>query len=247
MEFFLKIILAHLLADFLFQPSAWVRHKEKFTWRSPYLYAHVGIYLLLTLLFLGFERAYWLPAAGIALSHLLIDLLKCMANKNWQKRVQLGKATGQFPLYSFLVDQALHISLLVLWAFNAEEISWSLFTGWNFLHWMLLLCLLLLTQVSAVIIRLLVARWIPQVPSPDWTLQNAGTFIGMLERLMVFAFVVTGHWEGIGFLIAAKSVLRYGDLKDVKDRRLTEYVLIGTLLSFGIGLAVGLLYLQVSG
>jgi hypothetical protein len=50
-----------------------------------------------------------------------------------------------------------------------------------------------------------------------------------------------GHFDAIGFLLAAKSIFRFGDLKEAKDRKLTEYVLIGTLLSFGIALLIGLL------
>ena len=67
----------------------------------------------------------------------------------------------------------------------------------------------------------------------------------MLERLFVFVFVVTANWEGIGFLLAAKSVFRFGDLKESKDRKLTEYILIGTLLSFGIAIATGMLVLKL--
>ena len=73
------------------------------------------------------------------------------------------------------------------------------------------------------------------------SLPNAGKYIGILERLLVFIFVVTGHWEAIGFLVAAKSVFRFGDLKDSRDRKLTEYILIGTLLSFGIAIIVGII------
>ena len=247
MELFVKLLLAHVLADFVLQPSSWVKHKEKHTWKSPYLYAHVGVYFMLTMLLLGFNTAYWWPAALVALSHYVIDLLKCTLNKRWQTKKQFWDGKKQFPLYSFVVDQALHISVLILWV--------GLNNGWN-LHdflpvttgfWMLALCLLLLTQVSSIVIKMIVTRWIPEMPIPDGSLQNAGTYIGMLERLMVFVFVVTGHWEGIGFLIAAKSVLRYGDLKEAHDRSLSEYVLIGTLLSFGLALGIGLLYLQMIG
>jgi len=59
-------------------------------------------------------------------------------------------------------------------------------------------------------------------------------------------FVITGNWEGIGFLLAAKSVFRFGDLKESKDRKLTEYILIGTLLSFGIAIATGMLALKLT-
>ncbi|MFV0501856.1 MAG: hypothetical protein ACK5MH_09735 [Bacteroidales bacterium] len=49
--------------------------------------------------------------------------------------------------------------------------------------------------------------------------------------------------SGIGFLLAAKSIFRFGDLKDSKDRKLTEYILIGTLLSFAVAIATGQLVL----
>jgi hypothetical protein len=41
-------------------------------------------------------------------------------------------------------------------------------------------------------------------------------------------------------LIAAKSVFRFGDLKESKDRKLTEYILIGTLLSFAMAIITAL-------
>jgi len=68
-----------------------------------------------------------------------------------------------------------------------------------------------------------------------------------LERLLIFTFVVTGHWEAIGFLIAAKSVFRFGDLKESKERKLTEYILIGTLLSFGIAMITGIIVVKLVG
>ena len=67
--------------------------------------------------------------------------------------------------------------------------------------------------------------------------------ICILESLLVFVFIISNHWKAVGFLITAKSVFRFGDLKEPKYRMLTEYILIGTLISFGIAIAVGLLFL----
>jgi RsiW-degrading membrane proteinase PrsW (M82 family) len=67
----------------------------------------------------------------------------------------------------------------------------------------------------------------------------------MLERLFVFGFIVTTHWEAVGFFLAAKSVFRFGDLKEAKDRKLTEYMLIGTLLSFGFAILISLIYMRL--
>lgn len=71
-------------------------------------------------------------------------------------------------------------------------------------------------------------------------LKNAGKLIGTLERILVLTFVIIGKWEVIGFLIAAKSILRYKDTDTIK----TEYVLIGTMLSFGIAILLGIVFNQ---
>ena len=43
--------------------------------------------------------------------------------------------------------------------------------------------------------------------------------------------------DAIGFLIAAKSILRFNELARDSDRRASEYVIIGTLASFAWALA----------
>jgi hypothetical protein len=92
-------------------------------------------------------------------------------------------------------------------------------------------------------IKIIISKWPPNpMASQDQeSLQSAGKWIGMLERLLVFTFIILGKWEGVGFLLAAKSVFRFGDLKDAKNMKLTEYVLIGTLLSFGVAILMGIL------
>lgn len=69
-------------------------------------------------------------------------------------------------------------------------------------------------------------------------LVNGGRFIGCSERALVMMLVLLSQWEGIGFLLAAKSILRFGEQK---DRMFSEYVLIGTFLSFGWAMLVALL------
>ena len=55
-------------------------------------------------------------------------------------------------------------------------------------------------------------------------------------------FIITNNWSGVGFLLAAKSIFRFGDLTKSDDRKLTEYILIGTLLSFTFSIITGLGY-----
>jgi len=57
---------------------------------------------------------------------------------------------------------------------------------------------------------------------------NAGRIIGVLERLLIYYFVLINQFAAIGLIIAAKSFARF---KDLEKREFAEYVLIGTLLS----------------
>ncbi|MCV6628749.1 MAG: hypothetical protein OIF50_02705 [Flavobacteriaceae bacterium] len=66
---------------------------------------------------------------------------------------------------------------------------------------------------------------------------NAGRLIGVLERILVTTFVISNQFAAVGFLIAAKSILRFQDHETLK----TEYVLIGTMLSFGTAIILALL------
>jgi hypothetical protein len=85
-----------------------------------------------------------------------------------------------------------------------------------------------------------ISLWTPdENGTKEADLQNAGKYIGILERLFVFLFIMSGYFASIGFLMAAKSIFRFGDLTKSNDRKLTEYVLIGTLMSFGLAIAAG--------
>ena len=70
----------------------------------------------------------------------------------------------------------------------------------------------------------------------DGELPNAGKLIGIVERLLSFAFILLGQYEAVGFIMAAKSLLRFAE----GDKAKSEYVLIGTLLSFSIAIFVGI-------
>lgn len=95
---------------------------------------------------------------------------------------------------------------------------------------------------TSIIMKVIIAKWLPESDdeSPK-SLQNAGKYIGILERVLIFIFITTNHFEAVGFLLAAKSIFRFGELKEAHDLKLTEYVLIGTLLSFGIAIGIALL------
>lgn len=67
---------------------------------------------------------------------------------------------------------------------------------------------------------------------------NGGKVIGQYERLLILIFVLLDAPTAIGFLVAGKSIFRFGDLTDTSSRRAAEYILIGTLMSFTYALVV---------
>ncbi len=71
--------------------------------------------------------------------------------------------------------------------------------------------------------------------------EGASKVIGWLERFLVLVFIYIGYYQGIGFILAAKSILRYGEIKSELDRKFAEYVIIGTLLSFSFAITIGIL------
>lgn len=226
----LKLVLAHLLGDFFLQPGAWVIEKEKKKLKSVKLYLHILLHtVLIFLVFFSFE--VWKIALLIGVLHGLIDMLKLVSQKERTKRTW------------FFVDQGLHLLVvLACWyAFYQPSVHFAAIQQPHL--WLIGLGALFLTSPTAIFIKIIIAKWIPQEKGTGKitaSLQDAGRFIGILERLLIYLFVCTNHFEAVGFLLAAKSIFRFGDLREAHDLKLTEYVLIGTLLSFGIALLVSM-------
>ena len=228
---FIPLILAHLLGDFLLQPNSWVADKEQKKGKSKFLYFNVLIHIALVFIFLWNIQLWWI-ALIIGITHFLID---------WAKlQFQTPKAKRTW----FFVDQLLHIVVIVLLSVvYYPYLKWEdLFNHDNL---KIITAVVFLTVPSSIIIKTLISIWTPVTVEHSKiqteSLVNAGKYIGILERLLVFVFIIVNHWEGVGFMIAAKSVFRFSDLAEAKQRKLTEYVLIGTLLSFGIAVLTGIL------
>lgn len=231
MSILFKLLLAHFIGDFLLQPTFWVKDKELKKAASLKLYLHVLLHGGLIMLLL-WDWILWPVALILMFAHGVIDGIKLYAQK------ENNQAKW------FLIDQFLHlISIGVLWYLWFEP-DLDAFCCKQPEIWIYATAVLFLTVVSDIIIQILMAKWAQSINERnDESLSRAGKYIGYLERLFVFTFVLMGRWEAIGFLLAAKSIFRFGDLKESKDRKLTEYILIGTLLSFAIATATALVVL----
>lgn len=226
----IKLLIAHLLGDFLLQPKKWIKEKEKKTIKSPKLYFHILIHIVLTTVLL-WDITLWPIIVTIGLSHLAIDALKLSLQKKKTKRLW------------FFADQALHILVIICSYYVFSENQFNVKNIVTESNLLLVLCLLFLTVPTSIIMKTIFIKWnIQKLDKGNKSLADAGKYIGILERLLVFIFIITNHWEAVGFLITAKSVFRFGDLKESKDRQLTEYILIGTLISFGIAIVTGIIF-----
>jgi hypothetical protein len=221
-ESFAALLFAHVLADFVLQTGWMVANK-----RAPAaMLSHIVVVFLTAVAALGTLHPILLGLAG---AHLLVDTLKSFS--------------GRRGLVPFLADQAAHLASLAALARLAPDLwEGGLWSGLAVAPACLALLagLILATRAGGFAVGFLMEPWASDMPVG---LLGAGRAIGMLERGLVFTLVATGQTGAIGFLIAAKSVLRFGAVGD--DRKISEYVIVGTLASFAWGIVTAILTLML--
>ena len=217
-------IIAHVVSDYYFQTDASSREKNENGFKSKFLFKHAVVTFFCAWI-LSFDIYFVFCALGIAILHYIIDGLK--KNLNTSR-------------YSFFIDQILHLVVIFVFVWLSkyyleQKLVWNIPITVKWL--VIVLGYLICIKPANIFIReTLVAGSIESISDTSTELKNAGKLIGILERLLVLTFVIIGKLEVVGFLIAAKSILRYKDTNTIK----TEYVLIGTMLSFGIAMMIGL-------
>lgn len=223
----LPLVTAHLIGDFVLQTKEDVARKH----RPLGLLRHVCIVTATSYVLLGVPQA-WLAAAAVFTTHLVIDYLKIRAGKD--------------DLTVFATDQLAHLVALALIgvfaARPASESLWIVYAGHDYYALLALIGGVIATiQTGAIVIGKTVVPFLAKLdaarstdfePSASRGFDEGGRLIGQLERALVFLFVLMDQITAIGFLIAAKSILRFGEVKDRTNRMEAEYIIIGTLSSF---------------
>lgn len=224
----LRLAVAHLLTDFVLQSTAWINHKKQNKHRSSKLYLHVLLAGATAYLFAGLWSNWWLPLVIMG-THFFIDLWKLNRPEN--------------VLY-FIIDQLLHILVIVvIWA----SIYYDLHTVQDYLVqllqntklWFVIIGYILVTWPLGILIGIASEKWRIAAEASNDGLQKAGVWIGFFERLLILTFILSNQFAAVGFLIAAKSILRFSDKENTQKK--TEYVLIGTLMSFAGAAIIGIL------
>jgi len=233
-QLILQLTLAHIIGDFVIQPNHWLKDKGEENYKSAYLYWHIAVHAVALVFMLQFKLAFWVGILSILITHFLFDLIKMKLKGKLDKSVL------------FFSDQLAHMMVIAIVVYIYEPFELDFAVVYSPKVLLFIVAIFACTFVISIVMKVIITKWELHDEKDDGSLAKAGKYIGILERLFVFGFIVLNLWQAIGFLLAAKSIFRFGDLTRPRDRKLTEYILIGTLLSFGFAIVVGLLYLYAS-
>lgn len=231
---FVRLLLASLLADFVFQPSRLVEWKRQ---KFGGLLVHVGIVSVLSLV-VGFgfwTRRYFALVVALGAVHLAIDWLKIAVDHR--------RTDGYWPLSTFLVDQVLHAAsiavLLSIFGLVPGRAAWTVLQQYiaDPKYWIMASIYVGSVAGGSVLVRLFIQPFANKVTGKPGLL-TAGAYIGMVERFLLTSLVASDQFGAVGFVLAAKSIARYRQLED--DPEFAEYYLIGTLTSSAIAVVAGI-------
>jgi hypothetical protein len=244
----LAIYLAHLLTDFVFQTQRLVDQKRR--GRPIAYFLHGLIHYLCAVLLTGFfipgaivaPRTH-LVIAGLTLVHLLIDFAK----------IQLAdKRVIKDGFRTFAADQLIHFLTVLLAAWLLSPgVTFSALAALagnqrNIGNRFLLVPVIYVAVIfgGGYLIRFLTHSMAEEVKRDDQKesgeqLQNAGLYIGWLERFLILTALLLRSPAAVGLILTAKAITRYPEFKSA---RFAEYVLIGTLLSVSLAF-VGAMFL----
>jgi|ERR1700730_17011115 len=243
---FLSLYLGHLLTDFVFQTHSLVERKKHGN-LSSYLW-HGVVHYLTAIFVLGFlvhasifSRRTHFVIFGLTVVHLIVDLVKTTLTR---KRL----VVDGFWAYAF--DQAAHLITVMAAAWLiSPTVSFSdaiflIEKGRNIPNRILVVAVTYAAVVfgGGYLIRLLTKglmdRAEKETPAKEEQLQNAGLYIGWLERFLVLTALLLHAPATVGLILTAKSIARYPEFKSYS---FAEYFLIGTLLSISMALLAGVL------
>lgn len=232
----LKLVLAHLAGDYLLQPARVARGKR----RAGMLALHLGVHGVLLLLVAFTEPPSARLAAGLLAllaAHGLIDAW----TSRWARR----------DLGALLADQGLHALALLAAVWVARPDEWRGLTALaggavpDPRAWTLVVGIIAALPAGAIVVGRIVRPFAEAVDAGEEEarpgLARAGWTIGVLERALVLLALLLRFEALVGFVIAAKAILRLPEARDPRYRALAEYYLVGSLASISWAVLVGVL------
>jgi hypothetical protein len=240
-EILICLLAAHFLGDFVFQADADAARKT----RVLTLFKHALVVAAIGYLFCGIWDLWQVPPV-IFVTHSLIDYIKAKSKKE--------------SAWAFILDQGVHLAIITAIAIltiptkmiliNKPSTLWVEVLGKGFLEFLILVSGLAVSiKAGGILIGLAVKPFTDELKREQKRknsdeavagrgFEKGGRIIGYLERALIFLFMFTGQPGSSGFLIAAKSIFRFGEIKERQNRLEAEYIIIGTLMSFGYGIFI---------
>lgn len=237
-EYFLLLLLGHVLGDFYLQTKGMAEMKEKnIKWVLLHSLCYFAAMILIGLPILSYKIILVIILASIL--HLIIDTFKYIYLSVITKKC---KKTKVIERDTFFLDQLLHLFSLIFitygilindvvireWKVVEEFFSIVDISEVQILQW--ILALLIIHKPANIAIQKLLLVYKPINKDVDVkTDNNAGRFIGAIERIIMLIFLAIGQYSAIGLVLTAKSIARYDRISKEKD--FAEYYLLGTLIS----------------
>jgi len=223
----IRLILAHIISDFVLQTSKIVQNKK---WFSGYMALHILIVLASTFLLSGL----WKVSIGIALLHWLADAVK----------VTLQSKTTIKSSLLFITDQLFHLIVIaIIWLYYINALDRIVeIVSYPFLNYtfsLILLGYIWLIYPVGFLIKFAtqnIAQNNSTGTQTDVNVEHGGKLIGQFERIIILTLVLLNQYEAIGFLITGKSIIRFADHN---SNLRSEYVLVGTMMSYALAILTG--------
>ncbi|MBQ4570267.1 MAG: DUF3307 domain-containing protein [Bacilli bacterium] len=236
MDILKLLLIAHLIGDFFLQPVKLVEKKKN---SIKGLIIHSLIYtIMITLVLLLFgniwEIIFW--SFLVFGSHFLIDYFRIKITKKFNNNA--------FSFWSFIVDQIIHVLLLVTISLviksNLNSIGDAVYNisflkeiGHNIIINYILAFLIVLSPASVFIKHFFNYIFNKKDICENVESDNVGALIGMLERVVILLLGVLGLYGSIALVLTAKSLARF---KQLEDKDFAEKYLVGTLFSLIIAI-----------
>ena len=245
---FLAVYLAHLLADFVFQTGRVVSKKQRGEWRGYLVHGATHYIAVLAIVAIADPHRFLtlnfqVIAVSLSVVHLIVDWAKLSVTKS---RLMPDNALV------FVLDQTIHFATVigaVLFLVRPPLQTFASCLMRIRLHQetilLVLVAYIFVIFCGGYFIRVLIGPLWREEPGQETKehkeVINAGLYIGWLERFLVLTALFLQSPATVGFILAAKSIARYPELKSV---RFAEYFIIGTLLSVSIAIGGAIILLH---
>ncbi|HKM21105.1 MAG TPA: DUF3307 domain-containing protein [Lachnospiraceae bacterium] len=230
-EYFILLLLGHVLGDFYFQTKKMSDNKkQKFGW--VILHGLTYGLVMVVICFLFGQVKLVVSACAATLIHMLIDILKYIYLKLCKEKTYVKECSV------FFIDQALHFMSIMAISYVfvlscGEILSGSIVENFFLtinvseivvLAW--ILALLIISKPANIMIQRFLSAYRPKSNVEHKDDNNAGRLIGTVERVIILILISIGQYSSIGLVLTAKSIARYDRISKEKD--FAEYYLLGT-------------------